>query len=229
MPDTHLFLPIILRNLNTVWEKVQHLGKPVVFPAKAIVSGETAGDDPKQGMYYIKRGLVRLTSLSPGGQERTMLYLGPGVFFREIPMLLHSGDSVFTCMESTETVFFPKKMLTCDFIKTHPELFLNLVESLSRKSMCFYNQLSGACLYGSFGNTCRALYSMYLFNRQKGHVYPGLTQLELAAFLGIHRSSLHKALARLKDEGIVGAYSRKHLAVYNPEALYGYALKAEDE
>lgn len=144
-------------------------------------------------------------------------------------MMLHGGDSLFTCMEPTDTVFFPKSTLNAEFIREHPELFYNFIESLSKKSQCFYSRLSAASMSDSFGNACQALYSMHLYNRHKGHVAPRLTQLELAAFLGIHRSSLHKALARLKDEGVIGQYSRKHLTIHKPDALYEYALKTAEE
>lgn len=81
MDASHLFMPIILRDLNLVWEKVLRQGEPVAMPAKTVVyGGFSSGKDARQGMYYIKRGLVRLASLSPGGQERTMLYMGAGVF-----------------------------------------------------------------------------------------------------------------------------------------------------
>lgn len=230
MDASYLFLPIILTELNLVWSKALHLGEPVSFPEKTVISGGYKETEPsRQGMYYIKRGLIRLTSLSHGGQERTMLYMGPGVFFREIPMMLHSGDSLFTCMEATDTVFFSKKQINVNFIHEYPDLFFNLLESMSKKSHCFYNLLSASTLSGSFNNTCRALYSMHLHNRRKGHVVPHLTQLELAAFLGIHRSSLHKALTRLKDEGVIGSYSRNHLVIHNPDALYEYALKPTEE
>lgn len=230
MHDTTPFVPIILRELNLVWEKALHLAEPMTFSPKTVITG-TLSDygNSRQGMYYIKRGLIRLSSLSPGGQERTMLFMGGGVFFNEIPMILHPGDAVFTSMEVTETFFFHKKTLTPDFIRSYPELMLNLLESLSKKSQFFYNQLSTAGMFGSFANTCRALYCMHLFNRQKGQIIPRLTQLELSALLGIHRSSLHKALTRLKDEGVIGAYNRKHLTIYNPDALYHYALSAGDE
>ena len=230
MQQSYFFSPIILTDLNTVWEQLLHLGVPVSFPVRSFISASGAPSvDSASGMYYIKRGRVRLSSLNISGQEKVMLYMGRGVLFNEIPMLQFSHDYVFTCMEDTETVFLSKKLLTDKFIKEYPALFLNLLESMSKKSQNFYSQLSALRSFSSFANVCRTLYSMHLFQRLRGTIVPHLTQQELAAFLGIHRSSLHKALTRLKEEGIIGPYSRKQLALHDEKALYEYAMKTDEE
>lgn len=224
------FMPIILTQINTPWEKVYSLGVPVSFPVRRILSGCTAGcSDAGTGMYYIKRGRVRLSNLNPNGQERVVLYMGKGVLFNEIPMLDFNPDYLFTCMEAVDAVFWPKKLITGDFIREYPDLLLNLLESMGKKSRSFYCQLNSLRSFSSFANVCRTLYSMHLFNRVGERIVPELTQQELAALLGIHRSSLHKALTRLKDGGIIGSYHRKQLTIYDLPALYHYATAMDAE
>lgn len=223
--DTLLF-PIILTGLNTPWEKVLSEGTAMAFRPKCIISGRNSnmyGD----GIYYIKRGSVKLSNISSTGQERIILYMGKGCVFNEVPMLQFSNDYIFTCLEQADVVFWNKKILSSEFIRKYPELISNLMFSMSRKSQNFYSQLCVTRSYNSFVNVCRALYSMYMFNREKGAVVPRLTQLDLAAFLGIHRSSLHKALNRLKEEGIIGTYSRGNLPVYDAERLKCYVNTIE--
>jgi CRP-like cAMP-binding protein len=174
-------------------------------------------------MYYIKRGKVRLSHVTVSGQEKMLLYMGEGMLFNEIPMLTVSSDYMFTCVDNTEAIFWTRKQITADFVSQHPELVLNLMESMGRKIQNFYVQLCGMSSYGSFTNVCRILYSMHLFQQKNGVVVPGISKQELADFLGIHRSSLHKALARLQEEGVVGAYTRNYLEVEDVEALKSYA------
>lgn len=227
MSQDTVFQPIILMNMNKVWENVLHMGTPLSFPAKKIISFSQS-DSTNAGIYYIRHGCVRLSHIASNGQEKVMLYMGRGMLFNEIPMLNVGSDYLFTCMEPTETVFFPKKWITEEFIKEHPDLFLNLLESLSKKSRNFYSQLCGVRIFDAFVNVSRILYSMYLHNKAQDYVVPRLTQQEIAAFLGIHRSSLHKALFRLKDEGIIGQYSRKRLEVYDPDRFLEYAQGGDD-
>lgn len=221
-PANSGFQPIILMDLNTEWEAVFSLGTPVNFTAKTIISASSY-PAAVSGLYYIRRGRVRLSHIASNGQEKVMLYMGKGVLFNEIPMLHVGEDYLFTCMEQTDTVFWPKKRINADFIRQYPELMLNLLESMSSKSRGFYNQLCGLRSFDAFVNVCRTLYSMYQHNKVDGVIVPRLTQQEIAAFLGVHRSSLHKALVRLKDEGVISAYNRKELEVYNPDKLFEYA------
>lgn len=221
------YAPTILTDLNTPWEQVFHLGTPVSFKAKTILSARTA-DIEKAGLFYIKRGRIKLSHIAPNGQEKIMIYMGKGMLFNEIPMLLPFSDALFTVMEPTDAVFFPKKRLTLDFIKQYPHVILNMLESVSKKSQIFYTQLCTLRSFGTFANVCRALYSMHLYNREGQKIVPRLTQQELAALLGVHRSSLHKALFRLQSEGIIGTYSRKELPLYNEKVLKEYAEEPED-
>lgn len=215
------FYPLFMKDLNRPWEKVIHLGTPVSFPAKAVITGRKHGTE-QSGVYYVKRGRVRLSNVTIGGQEKMLLYMGEGSLFNEIPMLTSSSDYMFTCLENTETIFWTRKQIT-EFIKEYPELVLNLMEAMGTKMQNFYVQLCGMSSYGAFVNVCRVLFSMHLFQRKGDIVVPGISKQELAAFLGIHRSSLHKALARLQDEGVIGAYTRNYLEITNLEALKTYA------
>lgn len=217
------FFPIILTDLNKPWEKVLHLGTRVTFHARQIAPGSS----PYTGLYYIVRGRIRLSGTSVNGQEKVMLYMGRGTLFNEIPMLQFVTGHGFTCMEHTVAVYWPKKLLSTEFIKEYPELILNLMESMSLKSRNFHTQLSSMHGYGAFTNVCRVLYSMYLFNREGKAIVPQLSKQELAAYLGLHRSSLHKAISRLQDEGVIGNYHRAALEIHDPQALLAYAQRGE--
>lgn len=223
--DTLLF-PIIMTGLNTPWEKAFPEGTAMTFRPKFIISDHNS-NIYNSGIYYIKRGSVKLSNISSAGQERILLYMGKGCVFNEVPMLQFSSDCIFTCLEQTDVIFWNKKMLSSEFIRKYPELISNLMFSMSKKSQSFYSQLCVARSCDSFVNVCRALYSMYLFNREKGAVVPRLTQHDLAAFLGIHRSSLHKALNRLKEEGIIGHYSRMNLPIHDVGRLKCYVNTIE--
>lgn len=226
MVDCVYFTPICFFDLNKPWEKVLSLGTHVSFPAKSVVSSAILKSD-NTGMYYIRKGCIRLSSIGYHKQAKIMLYMGKGCLFNEIPMLQDSYDFIFTATEDTEAIYWPRHCITTEFIKEYPELFINIMESMSKKSQSIYAQLCTTRSMDSFGNVCRHLYSMHLFNRERGVVVPRLTQMELSAFLGIHRSSLHKALIRLKKEGIIGGYSKTSMEILNPEQLHCYASEED--
>ena len=217
------FAPLILTNLNTPWERVLALGTPLSFPTKKIIP--TVGSNTSQdGMYYITRGRVRLSHIAPNGSEKVLFHMGKGMLFNEIPMFVAVQNAIFTAVEPTKVLFWPRHLLSLSFIKGYPDLISNLLQSLSRKASNFHIQLCAQGLFTSFINVCRALYSMHLYQRKGETITPHLTQHELAAMLGVHRSSLHKALTRLKEENVIASYNKKELVVTNLEALLYYAL-----
>lgn len=223
MDITSEFAPLILANLNTPWERVLALGTPLSFPPKKLIPTHS-GNSSLDGMYYITHGRVRLSHIAPNGSEKVLFHMGKGMLFNEIPMFLSLQNSLFTAVEPTKAYFWPRHLLTLSFTKEYPDLINNLLQSLSRKASNFHIQLCAQGLFTSFVNVCRALYSMHLFQRNHDIVTPHLTQHELAAILGVHRSSLHKALTRLKDENVIASYSKKELVITNLEALLHYAL-----
>jgi CRP-like cAMP-binding protein len=215
------FYPIILVDNNKPWEAVLPLGAPVHFTMRNTITWKELAS-LGNGMYLVRRGMVKLSFISPTGKERTLFYIGRNTLFQEIPMLLTTRDYLFTCMEPTEAVFWPKTLLTPDFTRQYPDLVLNMLEALGIKLKILHGALCGEYSFSSFTNVCRALYSMHLFNRVKDVVVPRLAKQELASFLGMHRSSLHKALSRLRAEGVIGAYSKKKLAIHNDGILLKY-------
>lgn len=217
------FAPLILTNLNTPWERVLALGTPLSFPTKKIIP-TVSSNTSQDGMYYITRGRVRLSHIAPNGSEKVLFHMGKGMLFNEIPMFIAVQNAIFTAVEPTKAYFWPRHLLSLSFTKEYPDLINNLLQSLSRKASNFHIQLCAQGLFTSFVNVCRALYSMHLYQRKGEAITPHLTQHELAAMLGVHRSSLHKALTRLKDENVIASYNKKELIVTNLEALLYYAL-----
>ena len=213
--------PIILTNLNTPWKSVLHLGVPFSFAQKQIITFESGYEST--GFYYVQRGRIRLSYITANGQEKVLLYIGKGTLFHDIPTVAPTVNCVFTCMEPTEATFFSRKLINTKFAQQYPELMFNWVESTAIKSSNFFNQLCNSGLSDTFVNVCRLLYSMQVHHTEEGKIIPHLTQQELAAMLGIHRGSLHKALARLKTEGIIGEYSRRELVIHNSDQLRRYA------
>ena len=217
------FAPIILSNLNTPWERVFSLGTPISFsPKKIVLTRENNASLDR--LYYITRGRIRLSHIAPNGSEKVLFHMSRGMLFNEIPMFIYVQNALFTAVEETDAYYWTRDTLSLAFIKEYPDLINNLLQSLSTKASNFHMQLCSQGLFTSFINVCRALYSMHLYQRRGDKVSPHLTQHELAAMLGVHRSSLHKALTRLKDEYVIASYSKKELVITNLGALLNYAL-----
>jgi CRP-like cAMP-binding protein len=217
------FHPIVLQDLNKPWEELLHTGYAVSFSAGSVIAcaGRGVGENR---IFFIKQGRVCLSHIAGNGEERILMYLGRRCMFAERPMQDDGMDCIFTCMENVAAVYWPRKILNGEFAARHPEQILNLLCSLRRKSRIFSGRLCELHAFDTLGLVSRALYSIYLHSDRATRPVPKLTQLELASYLGIHRSSLHIVMARLREEGILGAYRKSGMDVLKPEKLLAYAL-----
>ncbi len=217
-----LFPPIILKDLNAAWAKVLHLGTQVNFKRNQILAVDENYN--ANGAYFIKEGCIRLSYIAPNGQEKVLFFIGKGSLFNEVPSVSPSSPCIFTSVTPTTAVYFKKSLVTSPrFAVEHPEVVLNWVESTSIKTGCLFRQLCDVGLFDVFTNVCRLLYTMAQHHKEHGKIVPHLSQQECASYLGIHRGSLHKALSRLKDEGVIESYSRHELRILNMEQLREYA------
>lgn len=227
MPRNESLLPIIITGMNEPWEKITHLGTRERFPKRSVVAGGGADVD---GIYYLVRGLVRLSCITRAGKEYAMLYMGEGMLFNENDIFHKGLNNFLTSIEPLETVFFPRAMLNEQFFGEHPDLAMNLISSMSQKTRVLYSLLGATRSLDSFAHVCRVLYRMHLFNRvqeagsSKSRIVPRLCQQELAAFLGMHRASMHTAISRLKEERIIERYSKKELIITDLPALERYVM-----
>lgn len=220
--DSLAFRPVVLRNINSPWLAVRHLATPVSFPAKHIL--DTRQGKAAHGFFLVLKGLVKLSFVSFCGQEKVFFYLGEQSLFNDIPMVYGEHISTFSCTSPVEALFFRREdTVRQEFAKAYPELMLNWLKSLSLKSSIMFTQLCSVGIHSAFTSVCRILYGMYLHHREGGIIVPHISQQDLASLLGIHRGSLHKAFARLREEGILESYSRHELVLLDVERLHCYA------
>jgi CRP-like cAMP-binding protein len=218
----------IVEGANRVWESILHLGEKRRYAARQRVTLPLS--ESEQGVFYLKRGSVRLAFVSEYGDEMIQLIIKAGTTFNEISALtpVDSSSLEFYCLEAVEAYFFHRAVIFCpDFVRGHPELILNLMESMTRKSSLFFNHGCELGMFNSFRNICRTLYFLWERQGKSAEFAPGLTHGDLAAHLGIHRASLHKILRRLIDEGVIGGYTSRKLTILDPARLEIYALRGE--
>lgn len=216
------FRPVVLRHLNSAWLGVRHLATPVNFPAKHIL--DTRQGKAAHGFFLVLKGLVKLSFVSYCGQEKVFFYLGEQTLFNDIPMVYGQHISTFTCATPVEALYFRREdTVQPEFARAYPELMLNWITALSFKSSIMFTQLCSVGIHSAFTSVCRILFGMYLHHREGGKIIPHISQQDLASLLGIHRGSLHKAFARLREEGILDSYSRHELIILDVDRLRCYA------
>ena len=187
--------------------------------------GETflrAGDTPV-GIFYIKKGFVRLYSLSSAGKELTLVLYKPGDFF-----------PVVWTFTSQPSAYYFETLCDCEIIKAPKDKFINFVEEnkgvlyeiidhiLQRFQVALRRMESL-----TFGNASARLASVLLIYASRfgvkqentGIVIPiPLTHKDIANLVGVARETVSIELKKFINKGIIQKTGR-FLAVKDKKAL----------
>ncbi|ACS78478.1 Crp/Fnr family transcriptional regulator [Maridesulfovibrio salexigens] len=206
-----------IEGINSIWEAVLDKAVQSSLPK----DHEIEANHPDY-FFFLLKGAVKLSCLSESGQERVVMRIGPGTLFNEVSHIhtsLFQSHSLHT-LEECVVARFPKSILEDkDFFRQNPELACNLIHSLGIKAGAFFAQLFDSGLLEVSTRVSRSLYQLWQENGESESFSPGLTQSDLASTLGVHRSSLCRVIKALRQQGIIGKFTKTTLEILDPEAL----------
>lgn len=224
-PDQETLITASVGGMNTVWERMLHLARPRVYPkgCPLLLAGEALTD-----FYYLARGKLRIIHGAESGRERSMLYIGGGNLFNEASALagFDNPDSQMICLEESEIWRFKGGLLHDPaFVRAHPELVINLMISLSTKTLTMHASLSNTGNSSSLAQVSRFLLGLSRAHGNSRNFKPGMTQQELATLLGLHRATLVRTINHLKNAGVIAGFTKNSLRISDLEALRRLAAR----
>ena len=121
----------LFRNLNrNELQALRFISQERQFPAAREIFREGA---PGDGVYFVKDGLVEISSIAESSVRRVFSQLGPGEIFGEMAVIEHRPRSATaTAVKDTAVYFIPRaEMLS--LIERSPALALNLLQQISHR------------------------------------------------------------------------------------------------
>lgn len=221
LPSLENIICLRLRDQNTDWEEVLHLAVRSEAKKGAIIPSIK-----NNGFYYIKKGCVRLERLFASGDGQIALFFEKGSFFAEITSILYPNNTpedtstFFHVQEDSILYKFPSYLLKDkDFIQDYPHLITSILHSVAHKSALLLRNGTTNVMHTPEERICRTL--LYLSSQAQGALVfkPKMTQAELGMALGIPRSTLCRALARLRMKGILGSFTPSKVEILDFKAL----------
>lgn len=205
-------------DLNLPWEEVLDKAKRYTYAKRSrlVLPGELEGD-----FYYISKGKVCLQVPSLDGKERMTNYFGKGSIFNLAavfyPNLGDAGSWVF--LEDSVIWRFSGQILHDEeFVRAYPHLIINLLDSQSFSLLTQYTWLTDMYLADPVSRVARYLTGLAVAAGDLDS-FVSVTQQDAALQLGMHRGTLSAVLKQLKEEGIVGEFSRGHLHILDIDRL----------
>lgn len=164
-------------------------------------------DGKVQHIFLLKKGKVRMYSVSDDGQEATLHIFRPSSFFPIMLFLSETyGKYYFEAVERVEAVKAPVDEVM-DFIKKDAEVLFDLVTR-------FATAISGLTLRiesMAFGDAYNRVASLLLYFAQKfGEAREGQTVIniplqhdDIASWVGLRRETVSRQFEKMQSKGIL--------------------------
>ena len=200
------------------WAELLPLATRLTRPAghPLVLEGSALAD-----FYYIEKGRILISYASQSGRERSIITMTAGNVFNVSTALtgFDNPDSQYLCKEDTVLWRFPGRLLlSADFIRTYPELIVEIMRSMASRNLQMHESLSYTGPDTALVQLARWI-QRCIDDYGSTELSPGMTQQELADRLGIHRATLVRCIHALKERQIISKFTRHSLIVTDKDAL----------
>lgn len=175
-------------------------------------------EDVVDYVYYLERGLVKVSVLGPNGSEKILCYIMEGCTFGDPGLILdRKNGSLTVAVDNCEVIRFSKEQYF-HLLDTCPEFARLCVYSLARKVRAMGKQIVDLSLANRFGRIASGLaYLGKERGKAMGSKDPGaktpirirVTQQELAELTGTNRVTVSNVLNMFEKENIIRKKSRE--------------------
>lgn len=192
-------------------ERIAGICKPHHLAAREVLFLK---GDPSDGLYAIRRGLIRIGTTDDLGQQMTMNILGGGDVFGEIALLdgrSRTADAV--ALEDTDMFFLPRR----DFLgllKSEPSIALQLIELLCGRLRDLIERMEETTFLPAEARLARRILVLATDYGAEVHA----SQEELASLAGVTRETVNRQLQSWKRMGVL-SLGRGRLMIHDLEDL----------
>ena len=188
-------------------------GAVKAYPKNAIIVSE---GDETDSFYIIVSGRVKVFVSDEEGRDVVLATQGPGDYFGE--MVLDGGPrsaSVVTVEPSRFAVVGKRRFR--DFLYTHPEFSIHLVEKLIHRSRALTENVKSLALMDVYGRVARLLLELAVKEGGRLIVPEKLTQQDIANRVGSSREMVSRIFKDLTAGGYISIDGNKRITIHrNP-------------
>lgn len=163
--------------------------------------------DERHSVFFILRGLVKVTKVDAEGREHVVNILGSGQmfphtgFFEEEP---YPGTAV--ALSTTQVLVMPSELFERLLMK-HPVIMRRLMKVMENKIRHLQSRLREVVLFNSLERV-QALLRHFVdehgvLTPQGIHLQLPVTNTEMAHMIGLTRESVNRTLRQLKNDGVL--------------------------
>ena len=174
---------------------------------------------PARNLFFVAKGLVKLTDVSPAGDEVIVHLYHSGDIFGERCFLGAAQQFFATAVEHLEMLEMPASDVI-DQIRSRPDTLVELLGELSGRLTAidgeFQSFVSDSVLV-RLGAKLLALASVSASSGDWLDLPHGFSHEAFAQMLGVHRETVTRAIASLRKLGVVATAGRRPIRIHRHE------------
>ncbi len=175
-------------------------------------------DDPATHLYLVLEGAVKIALPGEFGQEALVAIMRPGEFFGELALVDRTPRSATAvALEDTRAALLAGDDFMA-FLERHPSAVRVVLETLARTIRRLSDRVEHLTFLDVPSRVAKYLLDLTHAHEGATPAELGLTQDELAAFVGASRVSVNRVLGDLERRDIIGV-RRRRITIKDPERL----------
>jgi CRP/FNR family transcriptional regulator, cyclic AMP receptor protein len=179
-------------------------------------------EDPSQSIFFLKKGRVKLSRISPDGKEFIVALINPGEVFGEMSILDVGERTDFaTTMEESLICAISKDDFKA-FVEKNPKLNLEITKLIGFRMRKYSERIEELVFKDAEQRVISFIYN--LSNEQGKRIgdeiflKPFLTHENIAQLTACSRQTVNSILTDLRDKGLID-FDRKKLIIHNENEL----------
>jgi len=155
--------------------------------------------DPSNTVYFLSQGMVKISRINPEGRKLTIDLIEPGNFFGELSLAGERERRNFAeALENSVYCEIQKDHLE-SFLAQRPDIAIKLLKVIGDSRLTMENLLEDM----TFMDVPARVTSLLLKYAENDLVRIPLTHQEIADLTGSTRVSVSRAIARLRNDGLI--------------------------
>lgn len=216
--NPQVICPGIITQTATCWEGYIPSGLRRIWKKGTL---HTFSGAHAQDFIYILSGMLAINFYDSYGKYRCQLFCGPNCLANEANLItdLRFEGSTYYCNLDCEIVYFDGKWVQSSLLRKSPHLLMNIAFSQAIKSMHAQALLNAMIVRTRLQQVCWYISRLRAYHGDKDSFEPQISQQQLASLLGQNERTFKRHIVWLKDQGVLGAFTKKRMVVTNPQLL----------
>jgi CRP-like cAMP-binding protein len=178
--------------------------------------------DPSDKIYLIKRGIVKISTLTDEGKEIVLAFLNPGDVFGELAVVDPTPRDHYAEIHEDALICIFSRKDFLELMKLYPEMAFRVTKILGLRVRRLSNRVENLLFKSAHARLAQTLVELsgeYGIRDAAGILLTlKLSQQELGSLIGLSRESVNLCLSDFKRQGLLESSGRS-LRLLEPEKL----------